>query len=66
MYDIAGITVAADGPVRIVTLNVPDELNAFSEQMHDSFLALWRMSPPTTTRRAVVLTGAGQAFSAGG
>ncbi|MEY2468361.1 MAG: hypothetical protein QOF21_1059, partial [Actinomycetota bacterium] len=35
MYDIAGIAVTSDGPVRIATLNVPDELNAFSEQMHE-------------------------------
>lgn len=66
MYDIAGITVAADGPVRIATLNVPDELNAFSEQMHDSFLELWTALDEDADARAVVLTGAGRAFSAGG
>ncbi|MEY2397105.1 MAG: enoyl-CoA hydratase [Actinomycetota bacterium] len=66
MYDIAGITVTADGPVRTVTLDVPDELNAFSEQMHDSFLALWPALVADADARAVVLTGAGRAFSAGG
>ena len=66
MYDIAGIAVAADGPVRIATLNVPDELNAFSEQMHESFLSLWSALSADIDARAVVLTGAGRAFSAGG
>ncbi len=66
MYNIAGIAVVADGPVRVATLNVPDELNAFSEQMHESFLALWSALANDVDARAVVLTGAGRAFSAGG
>lgn len=66
MYDIAGIAVTADGDVRIATLNVADELNAFSEQMHESFLELWAALGDDTDARAVVLTGAGRAFSAGG
>ncbi len=66
MYELAGIAVAADGPVRIVTLNCPDQLNAFSEEMHDMFVALWRKIAEDDEARAVVLTGAGKAFSAGG
>ena len=66
MYDIAGIAVTDNGPVRIATLNVPDELNAFSEQMHESFLTLWSALADDADARAVVLTGAGRAFSAGG
>ena len=66
MYELAGIEVTTDGPVRIVTLNDPDNLNAFSEQMHESFTALWSHVQTDTDARAVVLTGAGRAFSAGG
>ena len=66
MYELAGIAVAADGPVRVVTLNAPDTLNAFTEEMHESFLALWRAIAKDNDARAVVLTGAGRAFSAGG
>ncbi len=66
MYDLPGIAVASDGPVRVVTLNAPDELNAFSEQMHESFTALWSRVEEDTDARALVLTGAGRAFSAGG
>jgi enoyl-CoA hydratase len=66
LYDLAGIAVAADGPVRVVTLNCPDQLNAFSEEMHDMFVALWKQVAADDAARAVVLTGAGKAFSAGG
>jgi enoyl-CoA hydratase/carnithine racemase len=52
--------------VRVVTLNQPDSLNAFSEQMHESFTSLWTCLRADTAARAVVLTGAGRAFSAGG
>jgi enoyl-CoA hydratase/carnithine racemase len=66
VYELAGIAVRSEGPVRVVTLDEPDTLNAFSEPMHESFLALWRAVAKDTDARAVVLTGAGRAFSAGG
>lgn len=66
MYELAGIAVKADGPVRVVTLNDPDNLNAFSEVMHESFTELWVRLAKDAEARAVVLTGAGRAFSAGG
>jgi enoyl-CoA hydratase/carnithine racemase len=66
LYELAGIAVAADGPVRVVTLNRPDELNAFSDELHESFVALWANLADDAGARAVVLTGAGRAFSAGG
>lgn len=66
MYDLAGIEVRADGPVRIVTLNHPDELNAFSEELHAQFVELWAHVERDDDVRAIVLTGAGTAFSAGG
>jgi enoyl-CoA hydratase len=66
VYGLAGIEVAAEGPVRVVTLNDPDALNAFSEQLHESFTELWSHLAKDDDARAVVLTGAGRAFSAGG
>lgn len=56
-----------DGHVATLTLNRPEELNAFSEPpMIEAFLE--RLSEIKADRdiRAVVLTGAGKAFSAGG
>ena len=66
MYDLAGIEVRADGPVRVVTLNRPDTLNAISEELHAELVALWGHIDQDDGCRAVVLTGAGKAFSAGG
>jgi enoyl-CoA hydratase/carnithine racemase len=56
-----------DGPVITVTLNRPDERNAISETSHSEEIAAFCAD---VTRdhsvRAVVLTGAGKAFCAGG
>ncbi|HVM64974.1 MAG TPA: enoyl-CoA hydratase/isomerase family protein [Acidimicrobiales bacterium] len=60
------LTVDADGPVRIVTLNRPDQLNAFSDELHEEFAGVWPALEDDTGARAVVLTGAGRAFCAGG
>ena len=56
----------ADGPVRVITLNQPDTLNAISEDLHGQLVALWRQVEQDDDCRAIVLTGAGRAFSAGG
>ena len=66
MYELAGIDVRSDGPVRVVTLNRPDTLNAISEDLHARFVELWSHVEHDDGCRAVVLTGAGNAFSAGG
>ena len=66
MYDLDGIDVQRDGPVRRVTLNRPTTLNAISEDLHAQFVALWGEVERDEGCRAVVLTGAGKAFSAGG
>ena len=60
------LTVDADGPVRIVTRNRPDQLNAFSDQLHEEFARVWPELEDDPAARAVVLTGAGRAFCAGG
>jgi enoyl-CoA hydratase/carnithine racemase len=66
LYDLASIDVQADGAVRVVTLNHPDTLNAISEDLHEQFVELWRHVERDDDCRAIVLTGAGKAFSAGG
>lgn len=66
MYELAGIDVRADGPVRIITMNRPDELNSFTEDFHATFVEMWHHVEADDEARAIVLTGAGKAFSAGG
>jgi enoyl-CoA hydratase len=60
------ILVHADGPVRIVTLNRPEQANAVNNSMHTAFARLWDRLAEDRDARAVVLTGAGSVFSAGG
>jgi len=60
------VLVTADGPVRIVTLNRPDTLNATDSELHRAITEVWGRLAGDTEARAVVLTGAGKAFSAGG
>jgi len=54
------------GPVWTVTLNRPAELNAFDAALHQAFNDVWREVEDDRDVRAVVLTGAGRAFCAGG
>jgi enoyl-CoA hydratase len=60
------IEVEVDGPVRIVRLNRPDQANAVTNEMHWTFARLWSDLAEDPDARAVVLTGAGRSFSAGG
>ncbi|SHN16168.1 enoyl-CoA hydratase/isomerase family protein [Cryptosporangium aurantiacum] len=60
------LLVESRGPVRIVTLNRPEALNATNEALHSALIGVWRHIAADRDARAVVLTGAGRAFSAGG
>ncbi|WP_234390505.1 enoyl-CoA hydratase/isomerase family protein [Streptomyces sp. MMG1533] len=60
------IDVRADGPLRIITLNRPDALNAVNDPLHTGLARLWPRLGEDRDARAAVLTGAGKAFSAGG
>jgi enoyl-CoA hydratase len=60
------LEITADGPVRIVTMNRPDALNAADAVMHRELAEVWGLLAADPDCRAVVLTGAGRAFSAGG
>jgi enoyl-CoA hydratase len=67
MYDLPDeIDVVADGPLRIITLNRPDALNAVNDPLHTGLARLWPRLSEDYDARAAVLTGSGRAFSAGG
>jgi enoyl-CoA hydratase len=67
MYQVPDeLTVSADGPVRVVTLNRPGQLNAANKAMHTGLVKIWRQLADDPSARAVVLTGSGRAFCAGG
>lgn len=67
MYDMPPeIDVQADGPLRIITLNRPADLNAVNDALHRGLARLWPRISDDSEVRACVLTGAGTAFSAGG
>jgi 2-(1,2-epoxy-1,2-dihydrophenyl)acetyl-CoA isomerase len=54
------------GPVATVTLNRPDRLNAMTEELIGGVLACLEQATADDAIRAVVLTGAGRGFCAGG
>ena len=60
------LSIESDGPVRVVTLNRPEKHNAFDSALHRSMVEVWRALAHDADARAVVLTGAGRFFSAGG
>ncbi len=60
------LLVEEDGPVRVLTLNEPDHLNSFSDPLHDAVRLVWDRLLDDEEANAVVLTGAGRAFSTGG
>ena len=60
------IQLEREGGVAIVTLDDPDRLNAMSEAMGQALAAAVGTLTEDDSVRAVVLTGAGRAFSAGG
>jgi enoyl-CoA hydratase/carnithine racemase len=66
-YDLpAEIQVEVDGPIRVITLNRPDHLNATNHVLHAGLAALFPQLDADDEARVAVLTGAGRAFSAGG
>ena len=67
MYDVPEqLIVEADGPIRIITMNNPDMRNAFIDPLHEAMRNIWYQISRDRDARAVVLTGAGSAFCAGG
>jgi len=60
------LVVTAEGPIRLIELNRPEQRNAASEALHTALADLWDRLAADEAVRAVVLTGRGRAFSAGG
>jgi enoyl-CoA hydratase len=54
------------GSVHVVIINRPEASNAVDEAVHQSMAGIWRVLLADDEVRAVVITGAGKAFSAGG
>ena len=66
-YDLPDvIRVEADGPVRIVRLNRPEQLNATNAELHLALAQLFPQLSADTEAGVAVITGEGRAFSAGG
>ncbi len=59
------ITVEIDGAVAIVTINAPETRNALTLEMRKDLLQAFQSFAEDQAVRAVVLTGAGEAFCAG-
>ncbi|MER5182443.1 enoyl-CoA hydratase/isomerase family protein [Streptomyces sp. NPDC002896] len=60
------LVVTAVGPVRLVELNRPAQMNAMSDELHAGLASVWADLAADPEARVVVLTGRGRAFSAGG
>ena len=60
------LLLEARGAIRVVTLNRPDAYNATNPALHGELARVWRDLAADEGARAIVLTGAGKAFSAGG
>ncbi|MFL6090136.1 MAG: enoyl-CoA hydratase/isomerase family protein [Aeromicrobium sp.] len=60
------LLVEERGPIRLLTLNRPEVFNATNAAMHGALISVWRQLAEDRDARAVVITGAGKAFSAGG
>ena len=66
-YDLpAAIRVESDGPVRIVRLARPEQLNAVNEELHLGLARVFPQLSADSDARVAVITGEGRAFSAGG
>jgi enoyl-CoA hydratase/carnithine racemase len=60
------LQVTTNGPIRVITLNRPEQLNATNHVLHAGLAALFPQLDADAEARVAVLTGAGRAFSAGG
>lgn len=65
-YAFDNLATTRRGAVLEVRIDRPDDFNAINHATHRDFIRLWRELRRDTSVRAVVLTGNGKAFSAGG
>lgn len=59
------ITYAVADGVATITLNRPDKLNSFNDQMHAEFIDGLKKAERDSDVRSVIITGAGRGFCAG-
>jgi len=59
------VIISKSDGVTCLTLNRPDKLNSFNEEMHKTLYAAMRDAANDDSCRTVLLTGAGRAFCAG-
>jgi len=60
------VRVESDGPVRVVRLCRPDQLNAVNDDLHLGLTRVFPLLSADADARVAVITGEGRAFSAGG
>ena len=60
------LVVTAEGPIRLIELDRPEQRNAASEGLHTALAGVWDHLAADEAVRAVVLTGRGRAFSRAG
>lgn len=60
------IQVEFDGPLRLIRLNRPEQLNATNHVLHQGLAELFPQLDADEEARVAVMTGNGRAFSAGG
>ena len=65
LLDYETINVTVDEAVATITLNRPDQLNAWDWQMHRELRTAYAALDDSDEVRAIILTGAGRAFCAG-
>ncbi|MCX2931669.1 enoyl-CoA hydratase-related protein [Mycobacterium sp. CVI_P3] len=65
-YFAPWLLVERVGSVHVVRINRPDSYNAVNEGLHHALAGIWRRLATDEDVRAVVTTGVGKAFSAGG
>jgi len=66
-YDLPdAIRVETNGPVRVVRLSRPDQLNAVNDDLHLGLTRVFPLLGADRDARVAVITGEGRAFSAGG
>ncbi len=63
--DLATITLTISDHVATISLNRPDVLNAFNDQVSTEFIATLKHIARDDDVRVVVITGVGRAFSSG-
>ena len=56
------LLVERKGPIRILTMNKPEQLNSMSDDLHYAMGEIWHQLVADEEARVVVITGAGRAF----